>query len=111
SVIHPESRCVVIRTKRIRAEDGKPTVTYESDIDRNFICGTDSVILPITIGECEDCDPIQKSSENIKLENGVIRALEPGSIRINLDNGTCISESEIIFPDQTSARELNVEKL
>ena len=110
TVTHPESRCPTSKTIDVSVEDGKPDLTYDKNLDRNFVCGTPDRKIPITISDCENCNPVVDSTGDIKLENGVITANEPGSIRIALNNGACVSEFEIPFPDQRTPRSLNVNK-
>lgn len=109
TVTHKVSLCSQTKTILIEDEPGKPELTFDTTLDLAITCDNPVRELPLQIN-CNNCTPEFTTKGKINLENDLLIAKSSGTVDIFLDNGMCISNRTITFPEDNQAEKLKIEK-
>src|SRR5690606_6326979 len=110
TVTHKRSQCSTTKSVTVTEEAGKPQLEYDGMLARAITCVDPIRKLPISISDCDGCTPELHPENGFQIQDNTLIATKPGTVSIKLENENCVSEHEIIFPDQKEAEKLDIVK-
>ena len=110
TVTHKRSQCSTTKSVTVTEEAGKPQLEYDGMLARAITCVDPIRKIPISISDCDGCTPELHPENGFQIQDDTLIATKPGTVSIKLENENCVSEHEIIFPDQKEAEKLDIVK-